>query len=77
MSDILIAKQKRIEKLRYLQAMLGELRTMAEAERCDMLTYMIEMAYIEASDIVRGQRPMRISDKTTNDKPLDKRDAVA
>lgn len=40
--------------------MLGEMRTMAEAERCDMLTYMIEMAYIEASDIVRGQRPSRV-----------------
>jgi len=50
----------REEKLRYVQAMLGELRTMAEAERCDMLSYMIEMAYVEASDIVRGQRPSRI-----------------
>jgi hypothetical protein len=35
--------------------MLGQLRTMAEAERCDLLTYLIEMAYMEASDAVRGQ----------------------
>lgn len=53
-------RQARLERIRYIQAMLGEMRTMAEAERCDMLTYMIEMAYIEASDIVRGQRPSRV-----------------
>jgi hypothetical protein len=40
--------------------MLGQLRTMAEAERCDMLAYLIEMAYIEAGDIIRGERPFRI-----------------
>ena len=39
--------------------MLGELRVMAEAERCDMLAYLIEMATLEAADIVRGQRPVR------------------
>ena len=39
--------------------MLGELRIMAEAERCDLLTYMLEMAYIEASDILQGNRPLR------------------
>ena len=61
----------RIERLRYVQAMLGELRVMAEAERCDMLTYMIEMAYIEASDIVRGQRPLRLGSSGQ------KRDAIA
>lgn len=36
---------------------------MAEAERCDMLAYLLEMAYIEASDIIRGQRPSRIHDE--------------
>lgn len=55
------ARQAKLERIRYIQAMLGELRTMAESERCDMLTYMIEMAYIEASDIMRGQRPLRVS----------------
>lgn len=60
MSDIMTARQNRIERLRYIQAMLGELRTLSEAERCNMLTYMIEMAYVESSDIIRGQRPMRL-----------------
>lgn len=45
------------ETLEYVRSMLGQLRTMAEAERADMLAYLIEMAYVEASDIMRGDRP--------------------
>ena len=56
-------RQNRLDRIRYIQAMLGELRIMAEAERCDLLTYMIEMAYIESSDIVRGQRPLRVTEQ--------------
>ncbi|MFC3208526.1 hypothetical protein [Aquamicrobium soli] len=52
--------RRRTETLDYMQTMLGQLRTMAEAERCDMLTYLIEMAYVEASDIIRGERPARV-----------------
>lgn len=66
-------KRMRTERLRYIQSMLGEMRTMAEAERYDMLTYLIEMAYVEASDIARGQRP----DRMNRPKPLDQRNAVA
>ncbi|EKF43907.1 hypothetical protein NA8A_03825 [Nitratireductor indicus C115] len=55
--------RRRIETLDYLQAMLGQLRTMALAERCDMLAYMIEMAYLEASDIIRGQRPFQLDEE--------------
>lgn len=54
-------RKRRTETLDYMQAMLGQLRTMAEAERCDMLAYLIEMAYVEASDIIRGDRPTRIA----------------
>jgi hypothetical protein len=43
--------------------MLGQLRTMAEAERCDLLAYLIEMAYVEASDIIRGERPARVQQR--------------
>ncbi|MEQ8403122.1 MAG: hypothetical protein RIB53_10260 [Roseitalea porphyridii] len=64
MSDV--TSPSRMDKIRYIQAMLGELRTMAEAERSDLLTYMIEMAYIEASDIVRGERPLRVSEQKRN-----------
>lgn len=55
-----------------MQSMLGQLRTMAEAERCDMLAYLIEMAYVEASDIIRGERPARIR----QERPPDETKAV-
>lgn len=48
---------KRDETLDYIQSMLGQLRTMAQAERCDMLAYLIEMAYLEANDVMRGKKP--------------------
>jgi hypothetical protein len=43
--------------------MLGQLRSMAESERCDMLAFLIEMAFLEASDIVAGERPSRIGEQ--------------
>ncbi|MBX3567218.1 MAG: hypothetical protein KF914_04125 [Rhizobiaceae bacterium] len=55
--------RRRTETLDYLQSMLGQLRTMAQAERCDMLAYLIEMAYLEAGDIIRGERPMQVWDR--------------
>ena len=55
-------ERRRLESIGYIQQMLGELRTLAEIERCDMLTYLIEMAYIEAGEIRRGVRPMRVQD---------------
>lgn len=58
--------RKRHDALDYIQSMLGQLRNMAEAERCDMLAYLIEMAYLEASDIVRGERPSRIAEQKRN-----------
>ena len=42
------------------------MRTMAEAERCDMLAYLIEMAYVEVSDIIRGERPARVRGQVRN-----------
>jgi hypothetical protein len=58
--------KKRVETLDYIQSMLGQLRNMAEAERCDMLAYLIEMAYLEASDILRGERPSRVGEQKRN-----------
>ena len=55
--------KKRNETLDYIQSMLAQLRSMADAERCDMLAYLIEMAYLEASDILRGERPSNIEKK--------------
>ena len=52
---------RRTETLEYVQAMLAQLCAMATAERADMLAYMIEMAYIEATDILRGEQPQIFS----------------
>ena len=49
-------RRRRNEALDYMQSMLGELRTMAKAERYDMLAYLVEMAYLEASDLARAER---------------------
>jgi hypothetical protein len=49
------SSKRRKETLDYMQSMLAQLRTMAESERCDMLVYLIDMAYLEASDIIRGE----------------------
>lgn len=54
-------EKRRNNRLTYIQSMLRELRTMAEAERCDMVAWFIEMAYVETSDILRGQRPLNAS----------------
>ncbi|EHK55195.1 hypothetical protein [Allomesorhizobium alhagi] len=51
--------RKRTETLDYIQSMLGQLRVMAENERCDMLAYLIEMAFLEAGEVTRGERPSR------------------
>lgn len=60
------ANHRRTETLDYMQSMLGQLRTMAQAERCDMLAYLIEMSYIEVSDIIRGERPARLQSDHRN-----------
>ena len=60
------AGKKRAETLDYIQSMLAEMRTMAQSERCDMLAYLIEMAYLEASDILRSERPSRVAGEKRN-----------
>ncbi len=60
------AQTRRTESLQFIQSMLGQLRQMAEAERCDMLSYLIEMAYVECSDILRGDRPLRVHENKRN-----------
>lgn len=57
---------RRTDRLDYIQSMLGQIRAMAEAERCEMLAYLVEMAYIEASDIIRGDRPLSVGDEQRN-----------
>ena len=48
------------EHLAYIRNMLGELRRVAAVrEGCDMLCYLIEMAYVEAGDVDRSAISVR------------------
>ncbi len=51
-----------LENISYVREMLGQMRTVAEAEGCDMLCYLLEMAYLEASEIELGRRPRSIGE---------------
>lgn len=48
------------EKVAFIRQMRGELRAVADAEGAEMLRYLIEMAYLEAGDILAGLRPLSI-----------------
>jgi hypothetical protein len=72
--------EKNVQSLEYIQSMLGQLRTMAQAERADMVAYLIEMAYTETSDVLRGQRPLELAPPTAgrnSDGDMKKRDSAA
>ncbi len=44
------------DTIEYIQAMLAQLRELAKGEDCTMLAYLIEMACIEASDVIYGRQ---------------------
>lgn len=55
--------RKTLENIAYIKQMLGQLRAVAEEEGCDMLCYLIEMAYIEAGDVQSGHRGLSFRDR--------------
>ena len=57
------------DRLEYVSAMLAELRQMAGCEECGMLSYLLEMAYIEARDVMERDG--------ASGRGRNKRDAVA
>lgn len=48
-------KSSEAETLEYIRSMLRELRSLARGERAEMLSYLIEMAYVEVSDLLRDE----------------------
>lgn len=46
-------------RLEYIHAMLSQLRVMAEADKLDMLAYLIDMARVEVTEVLRTQLPAR------------------
>lgn len=57
---------KQRENIAYIRQMLGELRGVANNEGADMLCYLLEMAYVEAGDILNGQRQLSVSKAERN-----------
>lgn len=57
----LLEKARTEQNIAYIRQMLAELRTVAESENADMLCYLIEMAYLEAGDVLAGQRPLTMT----------------
>ncbi|WP_082477379.1 hypothetical protein [Rhizobium sp. Leaf371] len=48
------------ESLAYIRQMLGELRGVADEKGADMLCYLLEMAYVEAGDLMSGRRALSV-----------------
>lgn len=59
----------------YLRSMLRQLERMASRENQDMLACLIEMAYVEATDISRGVTPRRRGRPSVN--RAEQRDSAA
>jgi len=54
------------QKITYVRQMLGELGSVARSENADMLCYLIEMAYLEAGDVLAGTRPLNLVKKANS-----------
>jgi hypothetical protein len=53
-------RRKRVEALEYVRSMLGELNDICRHERFDMIAYLLEMACVEAADMLgREAAPRR------------------
>lgn len=50
----------RADSLDFLRSMLVQLRGIAESQKFEMVAYLIEMAYLETEDAIRGERPLKI-----------------
>lgn len=55
-----LEKAQTEQNIAYIRQMLGELGAVARNEKADMLCYLIEMAYLEAGDVLAGTRPLNV-----------------
>lgn len=52
-------RERETETFEYIRSMLRELRGLAQGERAGMLSYLIEMAYVEVSDLLDDTSPAK------------------
>lgn len=43
------------------------MQAMATAQKADMVAYLLQMTYLECSDVLRGTRPMRVAGDPARD----------
>lgn len=58
--DAAVSTKPADESLAYVRQMLGELRGVADEKGADMLCYLLEMAYVEAGDLISGRRALSV-----------------
>jgi hypothetical protein len=63
MPEPAVLAELQFQKLQYVQEMLRELCSMTKSDRQPMLGYLIEMAYLEASDQLRQLHASKHSDQ--------------
>ena len=52
--------RSKIEKVRYLHGLLREMKDIADSERMQFLSHLLEMAYIESGDILRASNQAQL-----------------
>ena len=53
-------QRSKIEKVRYLHGLLREMKDIADSERMQFLSHLLEMAYVESGDILRADNQMKV-----------------
>ncbi len=53
-----VVEMERRENISYIRQLVGELRLIARRENADMLGYFLEMAYMEAGDLLAGKQTL-------------------
>ncbi|WP_036260079.1 hypothetical protein [Mesorhizobium sp. WSM3224] len=57
-------QSKNLDNLKFVQAMLREIRQTVHADGERLLTYLVDMAYLEASDRIRANWALRDNGKS-------------
>ncbi len=52
-----------LSRVRHAQALLGDIRNMLQFDDCQMLKYLIDMAYFESYDYLRAEHQKTVAEK--------------
>ena len=60
------SSERRADTLNFMQSMLLQLGQMARGERFEMLAYLIDMSYVECSDLIRKDHALSVDHQQRN-----------